>query len=79
MKCDPANCKHIENLEARLRASEANAVRCPSGNTDLHLAAILLNRHAPLAPHHVGWIRERLGYPTDDKLADAVRTGKWPN
>jgi len=43
---------------------------------DLLLAAILLGRFNPLAPHHVGAIRERLGYATDEEVLDFVRTGK---
>jgi len=52
--------------------------REPIGKTDLHLAAILLGRNEPLATHHVAWIRERLGYLPDKELAEAVRTGNWP-
>jgi len=36
------------------------------------LVAILLNRAEPLAPHHVGALRELLEYPTDDELRTAV-------
>jgi hypothetical protein len=43
---------------------------------DLHLAAILLNRFEPLAPHHVGWIRERLKYKTDEELREYIIAGK---
>ena len=45
---------------------------------DLILAAILLGRHNPLAPHHAGWIREWLDYRSDEELAEVVRTGRWP-
>ena len=47
-------------------------------NADPILAAILLNRHEPLAPHHVGVLRERLGYLTDEQLRELVATGKQP-
>jgi len=36
------------------------------------LAAILLNRTEPLAPHHVGALRELLKYPTDDELHQII-------
>lgn len=45
---------------------------------NLHLAAIYLNRFAPLTPHHIGWIEERLGYMTDAEMIEFVRTGKRP-
>ena len=44
-------------------------------NIDLHLAAILLDRYEPLSPHHVGWIREYLNYPTDEEMKLMIRTG----
>ena len=43
---------------------------------DLHLAAMLLSRFEPMAAHHVGWVREYLGYPTDNELVEIIRTGK---
>ena len=48
-------------------------------NTDLLLAAILLGRFSPLAPHHAGAIRERLRGLNDNELREMVATGKWPN
>jgi len=42
---------------------------------ELLLAELLLNRHEPMSPHHVGAIRERLGYKTDEELLQMVRTG----
>ena len=47
--------------------------------TDLLLAAILLGRFWPLAPHHAGAIRERLRELNDNELREMVATGKWPN
>jgi hypothetical protein len=49
-----------------------------ASNTDLLLASIILNRHDPLAPHHIGAIRERLRYLKDSELQEMVITGKWP-
>lgn len=45
----------------------------------LLFAALLLNRRAPMAPHHVAAIRERLGYATDAQLLEAVQKGMPPN
>ena len=45
----------------------------------LLLAALLLNRHEPMAPHHVAAVRERLGYATDAQLLEAVQKGVPPN
>ena len=45
----------------------------------LLLAALLLNRREPMAPHHVAAVRERLGYSTDKQLLDAVQKGVPPN
>jgi hypothetical protein len=45
----------------------------------LLLAAILLGRFSPLAPHHAGAIRERLRELNDNELREMVATGKWPN
>ena len=47
-------------------------------HTDLLLAAILLNRFEPLEPHHVGAIRERLNYLSDDELRTMILKGKYP-
>lgn len=44
----------------------------------LLLAAILLNRHQPMTPHHAGALRERLGYPSDKELQGWIRTGHVP-
>lgn len=44
---------------------------------DLFLASILLNRFEPLAPHHAGWIRERLGERNDEELREFIKYGKW--
>ena len=51
----------------------------PCSATDILLAAILLGRFSPLAPHHVGAIRERLRELNDNELREMVATGKWPN
>jgi hypothetical protein len=45
----------------------------------LLFAAILINRHEPMAPHHVAALRERLGYPTEDQLLEAIHRGVPPN
>ncbi len=45
----------------------------------LLLAALLLNRREPMAPHHVAAVRERLGYSTDEQLLDAAQKGVPPN
>lgn len=45
----------------------------------LLLAALLLNRREPMAPHHVAAVRERLGYATDAQLLEAVQKGVPPN
>ena len=52
---------------------------CSATTVDLLLASVLLNRFEPLAPHHVGAIREHLRYLTDDELREMVHEGKWPN
>jgi len=49
-----------------------------ASNIDLLLASIILNRHDPLAPHHVGAIRERLRYLEDSELRTMVISGRWP-
>ena len=59
------------------RAAGSSAPACSA--TDLLLAAILLGRFSPLAPHHVGAIRERLRELNDNELREMVATGKWPN
>jgi len=46
---------------------------------DLLLAAVLLNRLEPLAPHHADAIREHLRDLTDDELMKIVQTGRWHN
>ena len=46
-------------------------------NLELLLAALLLNRHEPMAPHHRSAIRELLGDKTDDELLEFIRKGKW--
>ena len=46
---------------------------------DLLLAAILVNRFEPLAPHHIGALKERLGYINDEELWEFIRTGKKKN
>lgn len=56
-----------------------SAATCSPSSTDLMLAAILLNRFNPLAPHHCAAIRAILREHTDDELLEMVRTGKWPN
>lgn len=56
----------------------SGARRADCSATDLLLAAILLNRFCPLAPHHVGALRERLRYLNDDELREMVATGSWP-
>lgn len=43
------------------------------------LAAILLRRNEPLSPHHVGAIRSRLNYPSDEELVQIIRTGEIKN
>lgn len=50
----------------------------PLNSEDAILAAILLNRREPMAPHHAGWLREKLRYATDEELLEIVRTGNWP-
>lgn len=45
---------------------------------ELLMAAILLGRKEPLAPHHVSALRERLGERTDNELRWAILTGHWP-
>ena len=59
------------------RAAGSSAPACSA--TDLLLAAILLERFSPLAPHHAGAIRERLRELNDNELREMVATGKWPN
>ena len=59
------------------RAAGSSALACSA--TDLLLAAILLGRFSPLAPHHAGAIRERLRELNDNELREMVATGKWPN
>ena len=49
-----------------------------NNRVNLLLAAILLGRNEPLAPHHVNCIREMLGERSDAELSDFVRTGPWP-
>jgi hypothetical protein len=44
----------------------------------LLLAAILLDRFHPMAPHHVAALRERLGEPSDQELQEWVLTGRVP-
>ena len=56
-------------------AAGSSAPDCST--TDLLLAAILLGRFSPLAPHHVGAIRERLHELNDNELREMVATGKW--
>jgi len=36
------------------------------------LAGMYLGRHAPMAPHHRGALREWLDYPTDDELREML-------
>jgi len=40
------------------------------------LAGLLLNRFDPMAPHHVGALRELLGHPTDEELRQIIHTEK---
>ena len=42
---------------------------------ELLFAALLFNRHNPMAPHHAQAIRERLAYRTDEELLQMIRTG----
>lgn len=46
-------------------------------SSEVLLAAILLNRFEPLAPHHAGWIRERLNDRNDKELQEFVKSGQW--
>jgi len=59
------------------RARRRAAPACSA--TDLLLAAILLGRFSPLAPHHAEAIRERLHELNDNELREMVATGMWPN
>jgi len=40
------------------------------------LASLLLNRFEPMAPHHIGAIREILDERTDNELRKIITTGK---
>jgi hypothetical protein len=61
-----------------MKRSEMQSAAPPCSATDLLLAAILLGRFSPLAPHHAGAIRERLRELNDNELREMVATGKWP-
>ncbi len=56
-----------------------DAPEVPPSSTDLLLAAVLLGRFFPLAPHHSAAIRERLHELNDNELRSMVTTGKWPS
>ncbi len=42
------------------------------------LAAVLLGRNSPLAPHDVAAIRELLGERNDEDLVFFIQNGAWP-
>jgi len=42
------------------------------------LAAVLLGRNSPLAPHDAAAIRELLGERHDEDLVFFIQNGKWP-
>lgn len=74
----PRTLEHDHIRAVLLREIEVERPRL----TDIvlaNLAAVLLNRYTPLAPHHAGALRELLGYPTDDDLSVIVLNGwqKW--
>lgn len=67
--------KSLLNQRAELN-KEADLLRRQASSADLMLAAILLGRFAPLAPHHCAAIRERLHGISDDELIDMVHEGR---
>lgn len=67
-------CKESEFERIKNNGKEVGEMKT---QTKLLLAALLLNRFEPMAPHHVGAIRERLGDKTDDELWEIIRTGKF--
>ena len=48
-------------------------------HVDVFFAVLLLNRFAPMQPHHVSAIREHLGWNDDNALREMIRTGKSVN
>jgi hypothetical protein len=42
------------------------------------LAAVLLGRNSPLAPHDAAAIRELLGERSDEDLVFFIQNGAWP-
>jgi len=43
------------------------------------LAAVLLGRNSPLAPHNAAAIRELLGERHDEDLVFFIQNGTWPS
>lgn len=74
-ECGQELAKEHNEIKARAEKAEAELaeVRKYNSNTDKHLAGVLLGRFEPLAPHHIGWIRERMEYRTDEELGAFIR------